>query len=108
MTTIDTNPNVMTLTNVFRVDPSHCDELVALLTTATTDTIADLPGFVSANIHRSDDNSTVVNYAQWTSRTDYQAMLENPAVQPHLQEAAEVAESFDPIIATVVHSTSRT
>lgn len=108
MTTIDPDQDVMTLINVFRVDPSRCDELVALLTTATTDTLADLPGFVSANIHRSDDKATVVNYAQWTSRADYRAALENPAVLPHLQEAAGVAESFDPIIAAVIHTTSRT
>ncbi|CAN5774753.1 antibiotic biosynthesis monooxygenase [soil metagenome] len=107
MTTIDPDHNVMTLINVFRVDPSRCDELVANLITATTDTLADMPGFVSANIHRSDDGTTVVNYAQWTSREDYRAALDNPAVLPHLRQAADIAESFDPIIATVVHSTSR-
>lgn len=97
----------MTLINIFDVKPSRCDELVKALTDATTGTLAQFPGFVSANIHRSHDSATVINYAQWTTRADYDAMLEDPSTQPHLQEAAEIADSFNPVIVTVVHSTTR-
>lgn len=107
MTTIDSHQDVMTLINIFNINPSRCDELVTALTDATTDTLAQFPGFVSANIHRSHDNATVINYAQWATRAEYDAMLNNPAAQPHLQEAADIADSFNPVIVTVVHSTTR-
>ena len=107
MPTIDPDRDVMTLINVFDVDPARCDELVDNLNRATDDTLADFPGFVSANIHRSHDGTTVVNYAQWSTQADYDAMLAHPAAQPHLHSAAEIANSFHPIIVTVAHSTSR-
>lgn len=105
-TTIDPNLDLMTLINVFEVDPTRCDELVENLVTATDETISAFDGFVSANIHRSDDRTRVVNYAQWSSRTAYQAMLGHPDVRPHLESAAAIADAFNPIIAAVAHSHS--
>lgn len=105
-TTIDPNRDLMTLINVFEVDPTRCDELVEDLVTATDETISGLDGFVSANIHRSDDGTRVVNYAQWASRAAYQAMLGHPDVHTHLQSAAAIAEAFNPIIVSVAHSRS--
>ena len=60
-----------------------------------------LPGFISANIHRSHDGRRVVNYAQWRSRTDFETMLRNPEAQPHMARAAELAD-FDPILCEVI------
>lgn len=107
MTTIDPNRDLMTLINVFDVDPERCDELVEVLTDATVNTIAGLDGFVSANIHRSDDGTQVVNYAQWASREAFDAMRNHPDAQPHLRQCAAIANKFNPIIATVAHSTAR-
>lgn len=105
-TTIDPNLDLMTLINVFEVDPARCDELVEDLVTATDETISGLDGFLSANIHRSDDGTRVVNYAQWASRAAYQAMLGHPDVQTHLESAAAIADAFNPIVVTVAHSRS--
>ncbi|MEV6608057.1 antibiotic biosynthesis monooxygenase family protein [Kutzneria sp. NPDC051319] len=95
-TTIDPAQPVVTLINVFTVRPERQADLVALLASATEEVMADLPGFVSANIHASTDGVRVVNYAQWSSAEAFQAMLANPAAQPHMAAAAEVAESFEP------------
>ena len=105
-TTIDPTQPVTTLINVFTVRPEHQAELVTLLSKATEDVMAGLPGFVSANIHASTDGVRVVNYAQWTSADAMQAMLANPVAQPHMAAAAEIAESFEPHLYTVeaVHS----
>jgi antibiotic biosynthesis monooxygenase (ABM) superfamily enzyme len=100
-TTIDTAQPVSTLINVFTVRPERQAELVALLTQATEDVMAGLPGFVSANIHASTDGVRVVNYAQWASADAFQAMLANPAAQPHIAAAAELAESFEPHLYSV-------
>lgn len=50
-TTIATEEDVMTLINVFTVDPGRQQELVDLLVEATDALMRELPGFVSANIH---------------------------------------------------------
>jgi hypothetical protein len=107
MTTIDPNRDVLTLINVYEVDPERCDELVGVLVGATVETFSTLDGFVSANIHRSHDSTRVVNYAQWDSRSAFEAVRDHPDVQPHLQKIADVVNSVNPILAPVVHSTAR-
>lgn len=100
-TTISTDQELMTLVNVFTVDPDHQQDLVDLLAAAGS-VMAELPGFISANVHRSNDGKRVVNYVQWRSTADYQAMSSNPRATPHMQRAADLA-TFDPIFCTVVH-----
>ena len=67
MSIIEKNRNILTLINVFTVAPDKQQELVTLLIDATQQTMRRLPGFISANIHRSLDGKKVVNYAQWES-----------------------------------------
>jgi glycerol-3-phosphate responsive antiterminator len=76
-TTIYTSDNndVSTLINVFVVDPHDQKKLVTLLEQATEPVICTLPGFISTNIHKSLDGTRVVNYAQWKSKEDFEAML---------------------------------
>jgi quinol monooxygenase YgiN len=78
MTTIAKGTRCVTLINVFVVDPQKQQRLMDLLVEATETTMRDLPGFISANIHKSLDGTRVANYAQWRSREDFQAMLQNP------------------------------
>ncbi len=96
MTRITQDANVLTLINVFTVEPRDQQRLVDALVEATKSNLNRFPGFVSANIHRSFDGTKVVNYAQWESRETYEAMLESPQAAPHLKEAAEIAVSFEP------------
>ena len=102
MTSISPRGNLVTLVNVFTVEPDKQQALVDLLTRATDETIQHLPGFISANIHRSLDGIRVTNYAQWRSRDDFEAMLHNPAAAPHLKDAAALAISVDPHLYDVV------
>jgi quinol monooxygenase YgiN len=102
MTTISPSANLVTLINVFTVDPVRQQQLVDVLVRATDETIRHMPGFVSANIHKSVDGARVTNYAQWRSRDDLDAMLRSPAAQPHLTEATELATAVDPHIYDVV------
>ena len=62
----------------------------------------DMPGFMSANIHKSLDGTRVVNYAQWRSKEDFEAMRANPEAAPHMAKAAELAERFEPVLYEVV------
>jgi quinol monooxygenase YgiN len=103
MATIEKDRKLMTLVNVFTVKPEKQAELADLLIRATDETMKELPGFVSASIHRSLDGTKVVNYAQWRSLADFEALKDNPKAQPHMKAAAALA-SFEPIVCEVVDS----
>ncbi len=98
MTTISTEQDVVTLVNVFTVAPEDQQRLVDLLVEATETAMNGLAGYVSANIHKSLDGTKVTNYAQWRSREDYEAIFENPEAAPHMREAAELAEKYEPYL----------
>ena len=105
MAIIEKGNNVLTLINVFSVEPGKQQQLVELLIDATNQTMRHLPGFISASIHRSLDGKKVVNYAQWESMDAFEAMRKNQRAAPHMQAAAALA-SFDPILCEVSDATS--
>ena len=107
MVTISQPSSVLTLINTFEVDPSRCDELLALLVEATDTTMRHIDGFISASFHRSLDNRHVANYAQWTSKQAFDAMLNDPNAQVHMKAAAKLSISFSPILYHVVHVDER-
>jgi quinol monooxygenase YgiN len=95
MATIAKDNDVVTLINVFTVEPGHQQRLVDVLVEATESVMSKQPGFVSANIHRSLDGTRVTNYAQWRSREAFEAMLRNQETAEHTEEAAMIAEGFE-------------
>ena len=96
MTTINTANAHATLINVFTVEPEKARALADLLERATEETMRHVPGFISANIHKSLDGVRVTNYAQWRSREHFEAMLRHPEAIPHMQACAALAESAEP------------
>jgi heme-degrading monooxygenase HmoA len=105
MATIGKGQDVLTLINVFTVKREDQDKLVRLLVDATEQTMKRLPGFVSASIHKSLDGTRVVNYAQWRSKADFEAMQKHPEAGPHMKAAAAIA-TFEPILCEVADSIS--
>ncbi|MFD7666048.1 antibiotic biosynthesis monooxygenase family protein [Streptomyces sp. NPDC059788] len=100
-TTISTDADLVTLVNVFTVDPRRQTDLVDALDRATRDVFLTVPGFVSANLHVSLDGRRVVNYAQWAGEQQYKEALQRPDVREHLTEAAAIAEAYDPTLVRV-------
>jgi quinol monooxygenase YgiN len=103
MTTIWKDADLITLINVFTVDPTNQSRLVELLTKATATFVRYARGFISASLHRSRDGTKVTMYAQWRSLDDYEAMRRDPGPVPYLQEALTIA-TFEPGIYDVVES----
>jgi quinol monooxygenase YgiN len=99
--TIRVDAPVVTLINVFTVDPENQDRLVELWQRATEDVIRHLPGFVSANVHRSLDGTKVVNYAQWESQEAFRAMLSDPQASASVAELSEIGTPA-PVLCEVV------
>src|SRR5437016_159010 len=99
MATISVDKQLFTLINVFTVEPDNQQKLFEILTDAT-DIIKEFPGYVSANLHLSNDGKQVINYVQWRSAADFAAMREHPDVQPHFKECREIAQ-VNPIFCRV-------
>jgi quinol monooxygenase YgiN len=106
MARLDPKDGYAVLINTFRVVPDRAEELMTLLERATRETMRFQPGYVSANLHLSADRTRIVNYAQWNSRADFEAMLQEPAARAHIAAVGKVASSFDPVIFELRHSDS--
>jgi quinol monooxygenase YgiN len=107
MTTISPSRELVTLINVFTVEPANQQRLLDLLARATETSVRHAPGFISARLHRGLDGTKVTMYAQWRSVEDYEAMRSDPAPLPYFQQALAIAK-FDPGMYEVVETFSGT
>jgi quinol monooxygenase YgiN len=65
MIEIAADNGLLTIINVFIVDPINQERLINLLTRATSESVRHATGFISASLHRSTDGTKVTMYAQW-------------------------------------------
>ncbi|MER7770504.1 antibiotic biosynthesis monooxygenase [Kitasatospora sp. NPDC096140] len=91
-----------TLVNVFTVAPEDQERIYGEVLDAT-DVIQEFPGFVSANVHKSYDGTRVINYAQWHSKEEFDAMRCHPDVQDHFKACRAITDDITPIFCEVVH-----
>ncbi|MCI4325275.1 MAG: antibiotic biosynthesis monooxygenase [Thermoplasmata archaeon] len=89
-TTIETGARIVTLINVFTVEPGRQDDLVRELEDVTEHFMKKAPGFISASIHRGLDGQHVANYGQWESMEALDAMRRNPDAQATMKKAAAI------------------
>src|SRR2546421_10816129 len=92
MTTIAPARKLVTLINVFTVEPANQQALLELLARATEISVRHAPGFISASLHRGLDGTKVTMVAQWRSVEDYRAMRESSAPSTYLQQALAIAK----------------
>jgi len=98
MMTIAENSGLVTAINVFTVDPAKQQELLGLLARATETSVRDVPGFVSAALHRSIDGTKVTMVAQWASAAHYeryQSMRATSGASSYVAQILAIAR-FDP------------
>jgi antibiotic biosynthesis monooxygenase (ABM) superfamily enzyme len=74
MPKIEANKGVITQVNVFTVTPENQQLLIELLMEAAN-SVHDMPGWLSASIHRSLDGKQVVNYAQCENMEAWEAVM---------------------------------
>ncbi|MFM2312893.1 MAG: hypothetical protein RLZZ04_2169 [Cyanobacteriota bacterium] len=102
-TTISVDADLVTLVNVFKVQPENQQQLVDMLIETTEEVMGKLPGFISANIHKSLDGEWVTNYAQWKSVEDFRAIFQNPEALEHMPKIGAIAES-SPVLYEVCYT----
>jgi heme-degrading monooxygenase HmoA len=92
---------LITLINVFTVEPADQEHLLEAWQRATEEVIRHQPGFVSATIHRSLDGTKVVNYAEWQGHDALAAMLRNPEAREQMARLAQIGTP-SPLICEIV------
>jgi quinol monooxygenase YgiN len=86
--TIRANSGVMTLINIFTVDPEDQQKLFAVLKDGTEALMSKRDGYIAARIHVSKDGRRVINYSQWRSVKDIEVMRQHPDVAPYMKRVA--------------------
>lgn len=75
MITISQDRGVVTLINTFSCEPENQQPLIGSWIRATQERLGELPGIISAALHRSKDGRRVVNYAQWKSAENWENLF---------------------------------
>ena len=94
------NSDIVTLINVFTVEPSNQERLIQLLTEGTETLMSRQPGYISASVHKSKDARKVINYAQWKSTKDIEAFRKKREIGEYFKRVREVAE-YDTVVCDV-------
>jgi heme-degrading monooxygenase HmoA len=104
MTEIRENSGVVTQITTVKVPPDRQEDVINLMTERAR-FMATQPGFVSINLHRSEDGSHVVNYIQWKDRKQLEAAHHSPEFRKKWPKFGEPDE-IEPCLYEVIHTQS--
>lgn len=90
-TIISKDANLVTVINKFSVEPENHKRLLQLLDDLRV-VVEKQPGFLSANVHKSIDETRIVSYAQWQTKEDYQEVYTNSYSKPILDEIKKISK----------------
>ena len=90
---IRTDVRVITLVNVFIVEPGTLPSLLDILRDGTETFFAKLPGFVSSSVLTAKDGRRAINYSQWRSTADIAAFRRDPRFAPYIQRLQALAKA---------------
>src|SRR5207237_718176 len=91
--TIRTDGQVITLVNVFTVEPAKLQNLLELLRDGTEAFFSKMPGFVSSSVLTARDGSRAINYSQWKSADNIAAFRKDPRFAPYIQQLLALAKA---------------
>lgn len=93
MTTIKVDKDIITLINVFTVDPSKQQQLVDALVETIKQVWRLQDGYISASIHKSQDRKKVVNYVQYKGKEAFDKRLDNPEAIIRMNKVLSIAKA---------------
>jgi len=101
---IKANSDVVTLINVFVVEPNNQETLFQTVKEGAETLMRKQPGYIAASVHKSRDGQRVIVYAQWRSPEDVQAFRSRPELREYFTRVSALAQ-FEPIVcdASYVH-----
>lgn len=87
--------NVLTLINIFRVEPCNQQKIIDFLIHASKNKVIYAKGFISSTLHRSLDGKKISVYTQWSSLEDYLNMKKDPGLSTYFEKAEKDAKFDD-------------
>ena len=105
MANIEANKGVVTQINVFVVKPENQQALIEVLIQSAK-SVCELPGWISASIHKSADGTRVVNYAQAESMEAQERIVASLRANGFLERNKKLAEAH-PGLYEVVYTLTR-
>ena len=101
MPAIRQDNGVVTQITTVKMRPDNQDEVLKLMKERAR-FMAKQPGFVSVNLHRSEDGSHVVNYIQWTDKERLAAAHHSPEFRKKWPRFGELVQDVEPALYDVV------
>lgn len=92
---------IVTQITTVDVDPKNHSQVLDLMKERAR-FMATQPGFVSISLHRSADNSHIVNYVQWASRAQLEAAHHSQEFRKRWPELGKMAQDIEPCLYDVV------
>jgi len=91
-TTISKTNELVTVINLFPVEPKNQLRLIDSLKELSNNFVEKQPDFISANVHKSVDGKRVISYAQWKTKEDYQSIYTNVEAIPYLDKIKSISK----------------
>lgn len=88
---IRSDAHVITLVNLFMVEPGSLQSLLDVLRDGTETFFSKMPGFVSSSVLTARDGRRAINYSQWRSTDDIAAFRQDPRFAPYIQRLRALA-----------------
>jgi len=101
MPAIRQDNSVVTQITTVKMRTDNQDEVLKLMKERAR-FMAKQPGFVSVNLHRSEDGSHVVNYIQWTDKERLAAAHHSPEFRKKWPRFGELVQDVEPALYDVV------
>ena len=101
MPDIRQNAGIVTQITTVKMRPDNQDEVLKLMKERAK-FMARQPGFVSVNLHRSEDGTHVVNYLQWTDKERLAAAHHSPEFREKWPKFGELVQDVEPALYDVV------
>jgi heme-degrading monooxygenase HmoA len=89
------------LLDIWSVDPSRRDELIAAITSTVQSVAMRQPGFVSAEMYQSVDRGIVLLSVSMRTVKDRQHLMDSPAAHTAMRELRTIAKSHTHLVALV-------
>jgi heme-degrading monooxygenase HmoA len=92
---ISSENKLATVILIFQVDPNLQTSLIDAAKENSQKVMEKKPGFISTNLHKSFDGTSVVNYAQWETRKTYEEAI-NFLKQDEVKLGEKIFDIADP------------
>ena len=77
--------------NFIDVSPEKSQEIIKVFSNYYKNVLQNMNGFVSANLHKSNDGTRIVNYVQWDSFDGLSSLFKNETAQEFNKELKEIS-----------------